>query len=100
MLGKIARQQSLLAQLLCLVANRRARAVQPFGNLRRRICRPQDGKFAEFLVGPAGHGGPRSWRPQRPGAMPADSCGTLLAIALSPPPRPAGPPPCSNALTP
>ena len=65
MLGRIVRQQSLLAQPLCLPAYRRALAVQPFGNLRSRICRPQGNKFAEFLVGPAGHGRPRSWRPQR-----------------------------------
>jgi len=65
MLGRIVRQQSLLAQPLCLAAYRRALAVQPFGYLRSRICRPQGNKFAEFLVGPTGHGGPRSWRPQR-----------------------------------
>lgn len=64
MLGRIVRQQSLLAQPLCLAAYRRALAVQPFGYLRSRICRPQGNKFAEFLVGPTGHGGPRSWRPQ------------------------------------
>jgi hypothetical protein len=34
--------------------------VQPFGYLRSRICRPQGNKFAEFLVGPTGHGGPQS----------------------------------------
>ena len=62
-LGRIVRQQSLLAQPLCLPAYRRALAMQPFGNLRSRICRPQGNKFAEFLVGPAGHGRPRHGGP-------------------------------------
>src|SRR5258707_4553642 len=86
MLGRIVRQQSLLAQPLCLAADRRALAVQPFGYLRSRICRPQGNKFAEFLVGPTGHGGPRSWRAQ-PWAMSAESCCTIFANALSPRPR-------------
>ncbi len=84
MLVRIVRQQSLLAQPLCLAAYRRAQAVQPFGYLRSRICRPQGNKFAEFLVGPTGHGGTSVMAAPAPGAMPTDSCGIILAIALSP----------------
>src|SRR5258708_35161760 len=80
MLGRIVRQQSLLAQPLCLAAYRRALAVQPFGYLRSRICRPQGNKFAEFLVGPTGHGGPPSLRPHRPGACPPTPVAPLLPL--------------------
>lgn len=69
MLGTIAPQQSLLVQPHCLAAYRRAQAVQPFRNLRCRMCRPQGSKFAQFLVCPAGHGRSRSWLPQRLVAM-------------------------------
>ena len=34
-------------------AYRRALAVQPFGYLQSRTCRPQGNRFAEFLVGPS-----------------------------------------------
>jgi hypothetical protein len=84
MLVRIVRQQSLLAQPLCLAAYRRAQAVQPFGYLRSRICRPQGNKFAEFLVGPTGHGGTSVMAAPAPGAMPTDSCDIILAITLSP----------------
>jgi hypothetical protein len=57
--------------------------VQPFGNLRRRICRPQGDKFAEFLVGPAGHGRPQSSQPQRLVPCPPIR-GAVLAIASFP----------------
>jgi len=60
MFGKIGRQQP---QQHCLPLYRGVLAVQPFGNLRRRIRRPQRNEFAEFLIGPAGHDRPRSRRP-------------------------------------
>jgi hypothetical protein len=66
MLRKIGRQQSLPAQPHCLPAYRRALAVQPLGNLLRRVGRPEGNKFAEFVVGPAHGGSRRSWPPQRP----------------------------------
>ena len=72
MLG-IVRRQSIQAQPLCLAAYRPARAVQPFDNLRHRVCWPQGDKLAEFLVGPAGHLGPRSWQPPAPCSVPTDS---------------------------
>jgi hypothetical protein len=64
MLG-IVRRQSIQAQPPCLAAYRPARAVQPFDNLRHRVCWPQGDKFAEFLVGPAGHLGLGHGGPQR-----------------------------------
>ena len=80
----IVRRKSIQTQPLCLPEYRRAPAVQLFGNLRSRICRPQGNKFAEFLVGPTGHGGTSVMAAPAPGAMPTDSCGIILAIALSP----------------
>ena len=71
-------RQPIQAQPFRLAAYRPARAAQSFGNLQRRICWPQSDKFAEFLVGPAGHVGLGMAAPA-PGAMHADLCGTILA---------------------
>jgi hypothetical protein len=58
--------------------------VQAICDLCSRARRPQGDKFADFLSAPSGHGGPpRSGHPA-PGAITADSCGTILAIASFP----------------
>jgi hypothetical protein len=63
-------------------AYRRALAVQPFGYLQSRTCRPQGNKLAGFLVGPTGHGDLGYGGPV-PDSRLADSWGTILAIALA-----------------
>jgi hypothetical protein len=61
-----------------------ARAVQAICDLCGRAHRPQRDKFADFLGGPAGHGRLVGQGHPAPGAMTADSCGTILAIASFP----------------
>src|SRR6266850_547011 len=82
--GVLTFQQAFLEQPLGLSAYGGARAVQAICDLCSRARRPQGDKFADFLGGPSGHGGPRRSGHPAPGAMTADSCGTILSIASFP----------------
>ena len=65
MFGVLSFQQAFPEQSLHLSAYGGARAAQAICDLCGRAHRPQGDKFSEFLIGPTGHGRPRSWRPQR-----------------------------------
>jgi hypothetical protein len=62
-LGRIVRQQSLLAQPLCLPAYRRALAMQPFGNLEaefvgHKVTSSRSSSSVQRVMAGLGHGGP------------------------------------------
>ena len=65
MFGVLSFQLAFPEQSLHLSAYGGAGAAQAICDLCGRALRPQGDKFAEFLIGPTGHGRPRSWRPQR-----------------------------------